>query len=117
MPDPYASPSQARTYYAGEDTSGVLLSVPMGIAADLVQHYAPAPDPVTTDYEDRAVRAELEIGRYLFNTQGGAMSGASPGGGMTVSYNSDPAIFRIIRRAMGSYASAGKLRLVRTQRG
>lgn len=106
MPDPYASPTQARDYYAGEDASGVTLDNPMGMAADLVAQYAPAPNPVTTDYEDRALRAELEVGRFLFNSQGGSISSVGAEG-MTISFTNLQAILFLIQSSMGDYFSGG----------
>ena len=71
--EPHATPSQARAYYAGADASGVTLDVPMRNAARVVARYAPPPDnpQYQEQYESRATDAELEIGRYLFNSLGG----------------------------------------------
>lgn len=106
MAEPFATPSQARTFYAGEDASGVALTVPMNNAARLVQRFAPAPDPVTADYEERAVDAELEIGRYLSNSLGGSLSslGSSEG---TLSFTNLTAVMSIVSGVMGEFYTGG----------
>lgn len=102
MADPYAIPSAAREFYGlAEDAGGPTFTVPYNNAARLVAHYAPPPDPVTTDYEDRAVDAELEVGRYLFNSLGGSLSSlTSPEGGL--SFTNLAAVMGIIAGTMGA---------------
>lgn len=106
MAVPYASPSQARTFYAGEDASGVLLTVPMNNAARIVQRFAPAPDPATTDYAERAADAELEVGRYLTNSLGGSVSSLSSEG-QSLSLTNLNAVMGIVSAAMGDYYTGG----------
>lgn len=101
MPDPYASPSQAREFYGlASDAGGPTFNVPYNNAARLVQRYAPAPDVVSADYEERAADAELEVGRFLFNSLGGSVSSltATEGG---LSFTNLGAVMGIIAGTMG----------------
>lgn len=102
MADPFATPSQARTFYAGEDTTGVLLDVPYNNAARLVQRYAPVPDPEPADYAEMAAHAELEVGRYLFNSMGGSVSSLSSEAG-SLSLTNLSAVMGIVAGTMGDY--------------
>lgn len=107
MPDPFATPSSARAFYGlPEDASGPAFNVPYRNAARLVQRFAPAPDPVTPDYEERAADAELEVGRYLTNSLGGSLSslGSSEG---TLSFTNIAAVMGIVSGVMGEFYTGG----------
>lgn len=106
MAEPFATPSQARTFYAGADTSGVALDVPMRNAARLVRKFAPPPDPVTDDYATAAADAELEVGRYLFNSLGGSVSSLSSEG-QSLSLTNMSAVLSIISGTMGEFYTGG----------
>ena len=79
-------------------------------AADLVQRYAPTPDPLPAPdpYSPRAARAEILITNWLTQTKGGVLSSKSLGAG---GYSSSKgftsgglAVVRgIIRDSMGVY--------------
>jgi hypothetical protein len=102
VPAPFADASQAREYYAGSDTSGVKLEVPMRLAARLVQGYAPTPEEETDDYIEAATDAELMVGKYIFET-GGYLQGATLSGTGSVTYQNDPKVLSLIASAMGDY--------------
>jgi hypothetical protein len=116
MPDPYATPSQVRTFYAGEDTESALYGPAMRNAARLVQRFAPVPDPEPADYAEMAADAELEVGRYLFNSQGGSISSLGAEG-MSLSLTNLTAVKSIIAQAMGGYSTVGAVRVRHLQRG
>lgn len=116
MADPYASPSDARAYYAGQDASGVMLNVPMRQAARFVQQYAPVPEVVPADYAEMAADAELEVGRFLFNTQGGSISSVGAEGA-NVSFTDLEKIKSLIKATMGTYYTSGNLIVQRITRG
>lgn len=115
MATPYATAEDARNFYAGADASGATLRVPMELAADLVQRYAPVPSPITTDYPGMAANAELLVGAYLFETQG--YLGGESQEGVSANYLHDGTIFRLVGRAMGAYAaSVGRMSIRRMER-
>lgn len=117
MPDPYATPSSAREFYGlPEDAGGPTFNVPYRNAARLVQQFAAVPDPEPTDYAEMAADAELEVGRFLFNSLGGSLSSlTSPEGGL--SFTNMAAVKSIIAQTMGSYATVGRARMRHLQRG
>lgn len=119
MPDPYATPSSAREFYGlPEDAGGPTFNVPYRNAARLVQKFAPVPAelPEPADYAEMAADAELEVGRFLFNSLGGSLSSlTSPEGGL--SFTNLAAIKGIIAQTMGAYATAGRARIRNLQRG
>lgn len=107
MPDPFATPSAVRTFYAGEDTPLGVYGPAMRNAARLVQRFAPAPDdPVPADYANRAADAELEVGRYLFNSLGGSVSSLGTEG-QSLSLTNLSAVMSIVSGTMGDYYTGG----------
>lgn len=75
-------------------------------AADAVQRFAPAPDPmpVPDTYSARAARAEMLIFNYLRQTKGGVLTGKSLSGLGSKSFASDmKAIKSIVKDTMGTY--------------
>ena len=89
----------------------------LGIAADTLQRLAPAPDPLPTPdtYSPRAARGERLLYDYLSSTQGAGITSVSGDPG-SVSFASMSAIRDIVRGAMGTYYTADKMRVRRTQR-
>lgn len=107
---PYATDDDVREFYAGEDAGDLAVETVMGVAADLVQKYAPAPSPLPSpdDYSPRAKRAELLVGRWLWRTEG-YVSGKSLSGVGSRSFDvSGTVVSRIVSEAMGDYAGADK---------
>ena len=72
-------------------------------AADLVQRWAPVPDPEPADYPARAARAERLVLNYLMQTAGGVLTGKSISGVTSKSFASDAGVRSIVARTMGSY--------------
>lgn len=74
------------------------------VASDLVQRWAPAPDPEPADYAAKAARAERLVMNYLQQTGGGVLSGKSLSG-MSRSFAGDArrAMRSIVREQMGDY--------------
>ncbi len=105
----YATDDDARDFYAGADAEDIRVEVTVRQAARLVQHYAPVPTIVPTDYAATARDAELMLGEYLWETGGYKTStsvgvgGLSTGGGFA---NLDT-MKKMITQAMGTYADAG----------
>lgn len=117
MPDPYATPSSAREFYGLDpDAGGPTFNVPYRNAARLVQQFAAVPDPEPADYAQMAADAELEVGRFLFNSLGGSLSSlTSPEGGL--SFTNITAIKSIVAQTMGKYAIVGRARMRLLERG
>jgi len=82
----------------------------LAIASDMVQKYAPTPDPLPDPdtYSPRAARAERLVLNYLSQTQG-FIEGASLTGTGSVSFseNGMKNVKAIVRETMGSYYAAG----------
>lgn len=72
----------------------------LDLAADIVQHIAPAGDDPAPDYADKAARAERLVWRYLDATDGGVVASKNLTGAGAQSYASDPVIMRLVSRAM-----------------
>lgn len=102
----YANVSEAIEYYAGDDAGNIELQVVMRRAAALVQQYAPVPDPEPSDYARMAADAELEVGRYLWDTDSGSVTSQSLPSGST-SFADTGYIKRTVRDLMGIYYTAG----------
>jgi hypothetical protein len=79
------------------------LAILLDVAGWEVEKYAPPPNPVTTDYEDRAIACELLVAAYLFDT-GGYISGDSLSGVSSTSFDaSGDAVREKVRNTMGPY--------------
>ena len=76
------------------------------VAADLVQRYAPVPDPEPADYAAKAARAERILLGYLQNTSGGQFSSLSGKAG-SLSFRELKAIREVVSGAMGDYYTGG----------
>lgn len=90
---PYATVTEARDRAQRDDDL-------LNLAADIVQHIAPAPDPEPAEYGPRAARAERAIFRYLDQTDGGVLASKNLTGAGSRTYAQDPAIIRIVTQAM-----------------
>lgn len=75
------------------------------VAADLVQRYAPVPDPEPADYPDKAARAEYLVRNYLINTSGGSLASASLARGGSMNFASMSKVQSLVRSVMGAYAA------------
>ncbi len=85
------------------------------LAADFLQRLAPAPDPVTTDYTERAARAERLLLNYLVNTQGGSLSSVSARAG-SLAFVQFNLLQRSVRAALGPFYATGRFRTVEIER-
>lgn len=102
----YATEAEVYEFYADADATDTEVAVVMRRAAGYVQQYAPVPSPVPSDYARLAADAELEVGRYLWNTDSGSVSSDSvPSGGGT-SYVSDTYIRKVVMETMPTYFTA-----------
>lgn len=104
---PYAGVGEAIEYYAGSGVNSTELDVTMRQAAREVQRYAPVPSPVPSDYTRMAADAELDVGRYLWNTEGGAVTSSSLSGAGSVTYVSRAHIRNLVKNSMAVYYGAG----------
>lgn len=102
---PYATVQDFRDFH--EPASGatnIKLATILDTAGWQVQKFAPPPDPVTVDYTDRALNAELWIAAYLFDTGGYRSNTGSLGKLGSRSFDvKGEAVQRIIRDNMGDY--------------
>lgn len=87
----------------------------LGVAADMVQRLAPVPDPVPSDYEVKAARAERLLFDYLAGTQGASLTSVSGDPG-SLSFTDIDKVKAIVRSSMGSYYVADRLRIRRVER-
>lgn len=83
----------------------------LAVAADLVQLYAPTPDPPPTPdtYSPKAARAERLLLNWLTQTSGGVVSGESLSGVGSTSYSGEAkkVARQIVRDTMGDYYRGG----------
>ena len=88
----------------------------LAMAGDLVERWAPPPDPEPADYDARARRCERMVAAYIFDTQA-----YKPGvslSGMSLSYDvQGQALKGIVRDAMGPYYRGRVLRTYPLERG
>lgn len=77
------------------------------VAADLVQRFAPVPDPVPGDYAAKAARAERLLLNYLTSTSGGLLTSASISAG-SLSFADIKVVKGIVRTTMVPYYTAGQ---------
>ncbi len=82
----------------------------LGVAADVVQQLAPAPDPVPADYPARAARAERLLLGWLRATRGGVLTSKSVSGVASKAYAKNPEVRALVASAMGPHyaGAAGK---------
>jgi hypothetical protein len=99
MPGPYFDP-------ASDDTADRYLNT----ASDLIDKWAPEPNPMTADYPDKRERAEGLLYDYLSGTQGASISSVSASVG-SLSFTDIDKLKSIVSQTMGSYYVASKLRL------
>lgn len=78
----------------------------LGVAAAMVQRFAPVPDPEPADYAERAERAERLLYDYLSSTQGGALTSVSASAG-SLGFAQMAAVKALVRDTMGSYYTSG----------
>jgi predicted amidohydrolase YtcJ len=89
--------------YNTADAAGVKAALDgdlLADAADLVQRWAPAPDPEPADYAAKAARAERRLYRYLKETGNSSASGVE---GLTDTYKDMRESRAIVREVMGGY--------------
>lgn len=78
----------------------------LGVAADLVQRFAPVPDPEPADYAEKAERAERGIFDWLSSTQGGSLTSVSGAPG-SLSFAQLSTVRSIVKDALGIYYIGG----------
>lgn len=98
----YATETDARSAYAGEDANPARLRAVMLSAAGWVSRIAPAPSeaPVTGEYYDLASGAELLAGEYLWR----GFVTREDNGGRTAQYGTTADVEAAIGSVMGAYA-------------
>jgi len=92
MPPPYYTPTSPTAEQALYATA----------ASGYVQDLAPAPDPETDDYADKAEAAEFLVYNYLIQT-GGAVITSQSRSGLSVSYAKLSEIAALIAPVMGEH--------------
>lgn len=88
----------------------------LGVASEMVQRFAPVPDPLPVDYAQKAERAERLLFNYLSSTQGASLTSVSAEAG-SLSFTDVDTTKAIIRQSMGKYYTAGLLRTRYIERG
>lgn len=79
------------------------------VAGELVQSWAPAPDPEPADYPTKAARAERLVYDYLRATGGAVIDSRSLSGVGSKAFNTKglDTVRRIVADAMGDYYTGG----------
>lgn len=100
----FSTPADLRDFYpesAGD--SNTKLATILDAAWWEIERLAPPPDPVTLDYQDRAITAELRIARFFLTEH---LSSESRGLDVLRTqrgYKADANVERIIKGVMGPY--------------
>lgn len=98
-----ASIQDCRNYYAGEEAEELDVAIVQGTAARTVQQLAPEPAETDEDYEEAAREAELLLGRWIWRSDGGALSSKSLSGVTSKSYAKFDDVRNLVSSAMGSF--------------
>lgn len=80
----------------------------LNVAADIVADLAPPPDSETTEYQDKAARAERLLLNYLSSTSGASLTSVGGRSG-SLSFTQMEAVRNIVASSMSAYYTGGSV--------